>query len=200
MPKFDETYMDTLIEKTRQIIIMRGDRVSGTSIMKTLQQNGMQCEINLALKLKKKILTDRVKNPKNWEMKPIVAEVVNNYDAVCELCWGIMMDKSETTKNKLNALGKLIDAKKAKLNALMDSGFFTRKLGETNIVNEYQMTSELEESIKCWDMQFGERRKAVKYVEEAKIIEQTAKEINEPKPKQEIRVGTVEKPSTPSIH
>jgi hypothetical protein len=80
------------------------------------------------------------------------------------------------------AMKEIREAKKTTMDALMDSGYFSRNLGEGKMIHELNPDTQkaLEDFTACLSVQVGERMKPVIY-EEAIIHEQTNDKPEQPK-------------------
>jgi len=178
MPKTSDIQKEIYMAKVRQIMVMRGANISGNDIAKILAQNGINISHDYAMKLRDKIIGERKKRVDRKLAALHVSDLEDTNEAIISKCWDIASDPKETTHNKLMAMSKIADLKKATLDALMDSGFFTRKLGETTTTHE--LNPAVTAAIKCLEMQFKERVKPVIY-EEA-VIHETKKDEPKPEP------------------
>lgn len=172
----------TYMAKVRQIMVMRGATISGRDIVAILDKNGIKVSIEYAIKLRDKILSERKHRVERKLAAVHVSDFEDTNEEIISRCWDIILNKDETTHNKLMAMKEIREAKKTTMDALMDSGFFSRNLGEGKMIHELNPDTQkaLEDLKDCLAIQFGERLKPVIY-EEAIIHEQTNDKPEQPK-------------------
>ena len=191
MPPQSNEHKELLLAKVRQVMVMRGATISGRDLAAILAKNGLNIGINHAIKLRDKIIGERKHRVDKKLAALHVSDIEDTNEEAIRILWDMVMDRNETTKNRQNALSKIAELKMKTFEKLMDAGIFTRHLGETD--NKVSITPAVQAAIDCLSNLFKERMKPVVY-EDANYTEVKPKELNgEPKPKEPVRTGKVER-------
>ena len=180
MPPQSNEHKELLLAKVRQVMVMRGATISGRDLAAILAKNGLNIGINHAIKLRDKILGERKHRVDKKLAALHVSDIEDTNEEVITHCWDIILNKSETTHNKLTAMALLAELKMKTFGQLMDAGVFTRHIGQEDHV--HTISPAVQAAIDCISMQFKEKMKPIIY-QEAEFTEEVVElKKDEPKP------------------
>jgi hypothetical protein len=96
-----------------------------------------------------KIHGERLQRMNRVSLVEKIAEMEDRYRTVAEQMWKIVLDGTADGKGRVAAAKVIVDAEKNLLDAQMDAGIFTRKLGVMGVAHDHQHTFNLPEDVRA---------------------------------------------------